>query len=411
MAQKGDQIKLGPWPAGINNRAHKYELPEGAVVDALNVDITSSGRILRRKGTTQLLTSTSAHSAFGGSVNFLFMEDGELHLGLPGDDSVLRSGMSARRVAYIEVNGDIYYSNGEVTGKVRSDGTHTTWGVPTPSSQPTIAAVAAGGMYAGRYQIGVTFEDSYGEVSGALAPQAVDVAAGGGILVTNIPQSTDASYVSLYVTEPNGDKLYEYVTIPMGLTTQLVAASANKRGLLTTVHHEPFPPCDMLTYYNGRIYGVKDNVAWYTNPLMYGLVDYSLGDNFILFPEDVTVFAPTVDGIYVCSDKTYFLAGKGPADFSLQMKSKARGVYRTQVDIENTDNVAWFGELGWAIGKPGGNVEFVSDPNVAVPYYESGVSLFRQQRGIRQLVCALRGSSVNDFTAGDYADAATVRSE
>jgi len=61
------------------------------------------------------------------------------------------------------------------------------------------------------------------------------------------------------------------------------------------------------------------------------------------------------------------------------------------------------------IGKSGGTVEQATDTQIVPSGYNSGVALFRESRGIRQLVSALRGPVENGFVATDFADAEIIR--
>lgn len=406
-----DLLTLGPYAIGINNRAAEHDVPVGddgaAAVDLLNVDVSNTGRIHRRKGNTALRLLNQIHSAFGSDNHFLFVQAGVLRKGLPPSDTILRSGLSAAQMAYVEVNSEVYYSNGEVTGKVKADGTDAPWGVKTPTSQPVVAPDAAGGLPAGRYQVAVTFVRSDGEESASLSPIAVTVAEGGGVMLTAIPQPTEAGVnrVRIYFTDTNGDALRAYQTLVVGVTTLLVGAGTLGR-VLETALDLPFPACTLLDYFNGRIYGASGNTVWFSKAFRFGILD-----TYITYSEPVSVLQATDGGVYVCADQTYWYGGAGPGAFTQSTLLPFGAVPGTGVKVRNSRNVAWFNKNGWVIGKPGGGIEQVTDKNVAVPEYASGAALFREERGIRQILGAFNTGTASTFVAGDAADAEVVRSE
>ena len=65
---------LGPWPLGIANVSADYDLPQGALRDAVNVDLTLAGHARRRKGKT---------SRYGGACHSMF-SDGTTLYGVDG---------------------------------------------------------------------------------------------------------------------------------------------------------------------------------------------------------------------------------------------------------------------------------------------------------------------------------------
>jgi hypothetical protein len=404
-----DTAQLGPWPKGMNNRAAEHALGNDELRLAYNVDIDSQGNVFRRAGRTPILEQPGCHSAFGYGNHFLFVQNGTLYRGLPPAHAALRTGLSSLPMAYVEVNDVIHYSNGEITGRVLPSGQARPWGLPTPNPQPVVAAAGAGGLSAGRYQVATTWVDDTGEESGAEVSQSVDVLEGGGIALTGLPAAPSGFFIThrnVYASKTNDDQLYLVATIPAATSSYTVTAGQRGRALQTQLML-PFPPSTLLAYYNGVIYGAKDDVLWHSRALRYGL--HNPRSDFIPFAKDVDVVLAVEDGLFVCADRTYWLGGKGPQEFSATAKLKFGAVRGTGVDIENSDKVAWFSKNGWMVGSAGGRIDQVTDTQVAPASYNSGVALFREERGIRQLVSALRAPTDNAFVATDYAEAEIIR--
>lgn len=411
-----DQVKLGPWGLGINNRAEAFDLPQAddnstlVCRDALNMDLSDTGRMRRRRGFTRLLAGNSIHSVFGGSTVFLYVSGNDLWINVPdGDQAVLRAGVGPQHMSYVELNGEVYYSNGSVTGKVSAVGADRRWGVPTPANTPTLAAVPGGGLFAGRYGVAITYVDDEGQESGSPVGVFVDVADGQGISVTNIPVPAESLSVRVYVTKHNDDQYWRAATLPPGSTSYTVIAG--QRGLmLDTMLLDQFPPCTMLEEFNGRVYGVSafdDRVVYYSEPLRYGLVDYN--KNFLLYPTSVNLLKASLDGMYVGSDQLYWMGGMGPEEFQMRAMLPFGAVKGTGTHLKHSYDVVWFSERGWILGSTGGQTKLLSDEHVAPPKYSSGVALYREDRGLRQVLAACKGESYNPLVSSDLSDVETIR--
>lgn len=404
-------VTLGPWPKGMNNRASEFDLPEKTLRDAYNVDITNNGRARRRRGSTLIETGSGRHSVFAYGSHFLFVRGDQLRYGLPPSAVALRQGLTlGEPMYYTVVNEEIYFSNGIITGKIQADGSLVPWGVLTPISSPVVSATGAGALQAGRYQVAVVHVSPTGEESGARAPAVVDVGDGGGIQVLALPQSVDgyATTIRVYRSQANGEVLYWAADYAMGTVSATLGASVNLGRPLSTLFMEPMVPCKHLTSYNGRIYGAVGNAVVYTEPLRYGLTQ--LDRDFLLLPKDVNMLLGVRDGIFAGSDITYFMAGAQPSAFDLKEVLPFAPVPGTPVTIKPRLMVAWFSEKGYVIGTADGQAKLATEPNIAVPTYESGAVLYREDRGLRQLVGAFNAPVATQFEASDFDEADTVRS-
>jgi hypothetical protein len=133
------KIPLFRATSGLNTVKAPGELvhdPEHGRVElsrAINVDISDSGtRITRRKGTT-FLTAGSFHSGFCAGGDILCVQEhpawSSLYRFNPSDRTLtgVRSGLTQnRRMAYCQVGGLTYYSNGVENG-IYEDGVSRPW--------------------------------------------------------------------------------------------------------------------------------------------------------------------------------------------------------------------------------------------------------------------------------------------
>lgn len=410
MAEKryfNKDVTYGPWPKGVDNRTSEYELPVDTLRAGINVDITNKGRARRRKGLTYALTAPGCHSTFAYKDLFLFVRDGDLYMGLPPDEAILYAGVGPARMSYVTVNEEIYFSNGSIKSKVDADGNLNEWGVPIPNPIPNIAASPGGNLFAGRYQLAMTYTNAAGEEGGAAIMSAVTAAGDDKIDLTNLPVASGLQ-LNLYMTDANGRDFHRVITLAEGATTYTVLGSAPTHRQLQTKFLEPFPPCTQLEHYRGIIYGVIGNLVVHTQPLRYGL--YDPRKDFIPFSEDVGMIKGHTTGLYISADKTYWLGGGGPADFKQDIVFDFPAVPGTGVYTPHDDNLIWFSEKGFVRGRDGGQADLLTDEQLAVSKYSRGVLLFREQGGIRQVVSALAGETASEFPSEDRVTDDTVRS-
>ena len=409
MASSPGEITLEGWPAGINNVAKETAVPEEALRDALNVDLDNAGKPRIREGRTKVYSGSGIHSLHSGAAGDIFVEGSTLKSLLSNNTASTIGDLSSRdRVSYTELNDTTYLSNGFEVWKIGSDKTLKLNGVAGPKGQPLPSFTAStGALEPGKYLFAVTFVDADGEESGASIAIDIETSQKGSILFEAIPQNAAATHVRLYGTEPGGQVLREFAEIPMGTLTYVVTRTVQGR-VLETQFMERLPPGRILREFNGRLYTADGWTLYYSEALRYG--QYRPAENFITFPEDITIVQPVDDGIYVVADKTYFLSGANPKEFSQNVVSEYPGIYGTGTtmngsvfDSELVGEVAyWYSSAGAMLGLQGGAVRALMENSVAFPSYEEGVTGLRSENGIRQAVTALRGSgTAAKFALGD----------
>jgi hypothetical protein len=409
-------VKLGPWPKGMDNVSPNHALAKDALRRAINLDVLDDGTLQLRSGLT-LRIAGRAHSAWppdGKGPAFYAVLDGVLTRytravsgALTG--TALRTGMGDLPVAYLDLAGDVYYSNGVVSGKLLAGSFPRPWGVERPSGQPALAALTSGGLFAGRYQVAVTFVDDLGEESGTGHTEAVDVTEGGGIALTKIPQPVDAtvSRIRVYISKANGEVLYRYGDYAVGTTAVNLARSSTLGKELDTQFLIPPLPGTILESYNGRIYIRRSNVIYYTEPLRYGAMRLT---NYMAFEEEVRIIKDGGVGLWVAiADKrTVLLQGSGPENFEL-MEKLPYGAAKGAVTELPGDKLFWMSSKGPVIAK-GGEIEDLTDDagdalvHVAIDVGSSGACAFMESRGVRQIIACVRGTGGRGLVAQDYID-------
>ena len=318
MPSRSPSITLGRFPKGMTNLGSPEGLPEGTCRNGVNVDFLDNGQPRRRAGQALVYPGTDCDSAWSNQRINLFREGTalkELERSAAGTYSAttLRSGLAAATpITFLDVAGDVYYTNGVITGKLTAQDfgrvyTDGPWGVERPARQPVITALGYGGMHAGTYQVAVTFRSASGEEGGTGVAATVAVASGGGIALTDIPQPTAATHIRVYCSMANGEVLYyqgEYSAGTGGITVGAFQSDVR----LETQFGYPPPPGQALCLHNGRIYIADGPVVWYTDALRYGL--YRPDRAFLPSAEEVRVLASVADGLYVATETaTWFVSG------------------------------------------------------------------------------------------------------
>ena len=406
--------------AGKNSVAPETELPKASARELLNVDLSNSGRLSRRRGYTKIYDagSNAVHSLFSSQLHTLFVEGGSLKkLNSDYTATALGSVDPNSYMSYAEVNRKTYFTNGVDTGVVLEDGTVAPWGVKEPTGQPLLTLNSSGGLWEGTYQVAITFVDANGEESGSALADTIDVPAGYGITCSLFPNSEEASNINIYLTAPNGTVLHHRAQVPVGTVSVNFLSNPDSYGKqLETQFMERMPAGQIVRYFKGRMWVAVGDMLIFSPALRYGL--YDPRHTYFRFPADITIVQPVQDGVYVVSDQTYFLSGSDPMQMDQRVVYSDGGVAGTGLNVPPTmikedqfdelpDYLAfWYSTNGAVLGLPGGQVQTITEDRVDIPEFGRGATLLRNQDGIRQLVTSLstRGSA-SGFGASDVATA------
>jgi hypothetical protein len=365
----------------MNNRDPDFTLSKNALRNAVDVDVLRTGHVRVRAGYGRRV-SGRAHSLFPHRGAFYGVVNGTLTRYTRGTDGALagqalRSGfVPSYPVAYEPMEGDLYYTNGIITGRLRAGTTDVPWGVPWPNNAPVLIPALDGGLEARRYQIAVTAVAADGEESGCGPAFVVDVAQGGGILAT-LPAAPNAyvTGIRVYRTHPNGEVLYRYATYAAGTGTVLIGVSATLGQALSTQFLIPPPPGQALCYFNGRMYIAQGSILWYTEPIQGGAMRVT---GHLPFHADIDVVAPAQNGIYVVTDATYFLPGTKPSDFERLDRLPYGGARGSRFEFPDRIRRGWLGDRGLVVADGAGGVSCVTEQSIAMGRYRSASVTYRQ---------------------------------
>jgi len=399
---------LGPF-LGMNNRLPPYKLEVFSrgnkagdyLRNAVNVDITDSGTLQRRKGTTLAQAGIDCHSLWAEGDD-VFYVDGTTLYEYPR--TTMREGLTpGMRCSYAHApRGEIYWSNGVVLERI-ANGVCGQASVPVPNPSPTVVSSGGGALKAGYYQVAITAVGANGEESGATWPVQVNASDSSRIEVSNLP----GTLVNIYITPQNGDVfLFAIQTTATSYIFPLLGTLGRQ---CPTLGLREMPPGQIVRWFKQRLLVASDNTLYYGEPASNALMNPMKG--YIPFPGRITVIEPCQNGVYVVADQTYWLAGPDISQAKVEPVLPYGAAEGTGGKTPNTNEVWWFSQRGVVVGDETGKVKNVQEETVAVETAQSGATLYREQDGMRQLVSSLRGSEHTKAAVTSSFAAEVIRKE
>jgi hypothetical protein len=398
--------QVGPF-LGVNNRLPDFSLhvrDKGDWLrDAVNVDITDAGNVVRRAATTLVQAMSNADSLYLTSATAGYLRRGAAiyAITLPTYTETLLKILSAdAALSWVEFNGSLYYSNGTDSGRIEG-GVAYPWGLTTPTA-PTCAGIA-GTLYAGTYQVAVSYYNNVtGEEGGISASSNPALATAGGIRITPPGASAGATHVNVYLSTVNG-------SIPMWIGSYAIGGgvidiSAEPARLRESNgrFEAPLPAGTQIFMANGRLCSVSQdryriNLGSPARPGYYIPIDgrqraegAPLDYGYITFPAPIDLVIPTQMGVYVAyGDVTQFFAGTDFASTEIVRDVLPYGaVPGTAFVVPHKENplVGWFGAHGIVLGDPQGVVKDTMIDNIDLTPPASGTSVVIQANGYKRVV-------------------------
>lgn len=381
-------LPKGPF-LGINNRKPDYALhvpKEGDFLrDALNIDVDNAGTLRRRKAEQLVHVMTNAHSLYLSSDTAGYVVRGGIlyAITLPTYSETLFKVLSNDNpVSWLEWNGDLYYSNGTDSGRIRS-GTWYPLALPTPPAP--VAVTIGGSLFTGKYQIAVSqYNAATGEEGGVSASSNYELTAAGGLRVTLPALATGATHILVYVSTADGEIPKLHGQSPTGGVTYDITTNATGRE--SNQRYEAPLPGGWLFLFNGCLCSYSGANVYEGSPFRPGY--YLPAEGRIPFPATVSNCVPAQNGIYIVADKTYWIPGTRitTAEDTIQDVLPYGGVPHTEFEVPNKSLYGWFSAQGFVLGNPGGEVEAVMSDNIKLTAPASGVSTILETEEYRRVV-------------------------
>lgn len=415
--KQGQTVNITAWK-GINNVKSPDKVGHNTLVAGKNIVIDQRRRVLRRRGKTIRLSGVihSVWSNLEGTICLCVRNNDLVRVARDWTATTLLSSIGTAPVAFLEVNGVVYYSNGSVTGCVDRDGSHRTWGLTTPAA-PSLSALA-GAMQAGTYQVLCTFIRSDGQESGSGRSAVIELTAGAAVDMV-LPVSTDPTveFTAVYGTEPDGTvfRLIGYVSAS---TTAFTWNGELTGAECPTMNMGPPPAGTILALHNNVVLIGSGDTIWDTQPYSPELVDLSHG--YKQFDGQVAIIGPVDSGVYLSwGERIAFAGGDDWRAASLKYLADYGSIPGTLVyfDDEIDDpnvrpqvierSVMWMSHQGIVRGGPGGVYG-----NMTAGVYQNaitrrGAGFAYQRDGEYRYIASLQGTDTGDNVYQDTADVDT----
>ena len=397
-------FSLGPF-LGINNRRPEFALATdtGAYLrSADNVDITSSGNIVRRSGETLVQAMGNAHSLnmVTDTTGFLVRASVLYAITLPAyTETLVKILSSDATMSYANVGDDWYYSNGTDIGRVNS-GTAYPIGLSAPAA-PVLASIG-GGLPIGQYQVALTYKNATTGEEGALSDIAyLERTSLGGIRVTLPGAITGASHINVYVTETNGTALMLHSTVTVGTAT--VDLTAMPTGRISSQQNEDLLPAGTLFYTNGRLCSFKDKTIYVGLPFRPGY--YLPLNGFIPFPDTVTIAIANDAGTYIAADKTYFFPGDiGDVQDKIMDVLPCGAVPGTEFRVLHSKEIGWFSKKGFVVIGADGSIDTTMHNNMDITPPAIGFANVTDSDGLRKVSGCGYSMNLDNKAVTTYSD-------
>lgn len=403
---------------GLNNILRPEDTSSQFLKKAENIDIDKAGKIHKRKGYTKVDTGnyTSLWSSENSSECYGVKDGNLVRIHNDYSTSIVRSGVGSDPISFDEINNQIFYSSISVNGVIEN-GVSRSWGIANYLPSPTLSATT-GSLSSGTYQVTFTLVRSNGLDGGSPIPSVITVPQNGGITFT-MPSSPDPDllYARVYVSTRDGIELYYHGVVNFG-SSYTISDVRENINILRAADFQEAPLGHIVKYYKGRIYIVNDNVIYYSDPFQYE--NFNLAESFIQYDQRIREFLPVEDGIWVASDRLYYISGSKPDEFKSDVKEYIKVVEGTAMRIsgsyilmENTPiGFKWLitSDLGIFVLFNQGMVVNLTSQNLALEKADSGTAAFIQANGMNQYLSILKtNEDPNNSVIGDFVEAKIIR--
>lgn len=354
---------------------------------AENVDVDNSGNLRRRESELLVQALTGAHSLYltSDTAGHLVRDSVLYTITLPTyAESFAKTLTSNAPVSWLPVGDDLYFSNGTDSGRIMQ-GLFFPLGLPTPDA-PACTTIA-GTLFAGTYQVAVSYFNSVtGEEGGISASSNPVLAAVGGLRITLPAATTGATHANVYLSTVNGSVPMLAATVALGTASKDFAAQPTPGRDSNGRYEEPLPAGTLFSS-NGRLCSFSGSTVYVGLPFRPGY--YLPAEGYIPFPAEVSIAIENQAGTFIAADKTYWVSGDlGAVEGPLATVLPYGAVRGTAFSSPNKSEVGWFGAQGFVIGKTSGEVEAPMSDHIDQTPPASGVATIRTTNGYRRVLAA-----------------------
>lgn len=359
--------------AGIDNASGRDDAlqvrgkaPHNFLRDAVNVDISDTGRASMRPGLRKVSGAALANlwQSTLHRDTFATLGDQWVKVDIRTWDSQPLATVGDAPVSHLVLNGAVLVAG--PAGIFQYDGTAAQrFTLDAPPAPMVISLPGAGSLESGTYGVAVAW--LRGATESPLSAITHSTVGIGALLTVTLPLCMDSTvtHVRLYLTRQNGGELLRGEDYPIS-TAHAELPLLPKLGAPPPFQHkEPMPTGEYLSYWRGRLLTARANVLRFSEALAYHVHDPRHG--FVQMPQRITFVHPTDGGVWVGQvDHVAFLAGSALGELALYRKTAKAPVPGSAIALDAEDAgdvagggaavVAWLAENGYVLGAPDGSV-------------------------------------------------------
>lgn len=393
-------LKIAPFPVGMDQLSSDVNLPAGAVRDAKNVEIDRQGHTRLRRGRVPALVQPGMHSLWAAPTlgySFVMAYNILNRAELSNNQIILQpiaTLLSGAPVSYDELNGEIIFSNRSSAGIIRNGATPRSLGVPAPSAVTAAAASGIGGLHAGSYSVVATFLRG-NEESAACARVFVGVPANGAFNVTVPAAPPGITGARIYVSHSNSENLYRFGGDVTPGSTVLVNAPGKGRQC-DTEYLDLMPRGDIIRVWRGRVLIARDGVLYVSEPMRYGL--YSPTEGFVQEASRIIMVEPVDGGVFVATrERVMFYSGDSPKNWTRTVTNGRPVVAGASRRVPQSDFAGqlgagdkmvalWLAENGFVVGLPDGSLSQPQSSRIKISRDGKGALAVSDRRALATIV-------------------------
>lgn len=223
-------------------------------------------------------------------------------------------------------------------------------------------------------------------------------------IYTNVAGKLAYEFFNDYVYFSDGAVLKRidssFVISNLGITVDTTITVTAGDKVVSVDIHNPMPAGNIIRFYRGRLYIVSGKNVWYSEPYTYDRT--KLYDNYMQWPSDISVFEPVSNGIWLVSDKTYFLQGNTPSEFNTLTQLDYGAIPGTGTKVPNSNDVMWMSQRGVCLGDQDGTVTNLQEKHVAINPGLTGTSIVREHDGLKQFIGSYTPSGTTTLASSDW---------
>ena len=176
---------------------------------------------------------------------------------------------------------------------------------------------------------------------------------------------SNVTHVRIYMSEPGGGELRQAFELPID-TMSIDIPSLPELGRAATFQYlSPMKTGNFLRLWRGRLWVVRSNVLYFSEPMAYHLTDERY--NFIQFPQRIRFIEPVDGGIWVGqADHVVFLRGQDIRNMAIEHKASRAPIYASSTLLHSdmvkslsqggTWCAVWLAENGFVVGTAEGQL-------------------------------------------------------